>query len=30
MDFHMLNQTWDEVYLIMVTDGFDVFLDSVH
>jgi hypothetical protein len=21
---------WDEAYLIMVNDGFDVFLDSVH
>ena len=32
MDFHMLNQPyipWDESYLIVVNDGFHVFLDSV-
>ena len=32
MDFHILNQTCipcDEAYLIVVNDGFDVFLDLV-
>jgi hypothetical protein len=32
MDFHILNHpciNWDEAYLTMVNDHFDVFLDSV-
>ena len=29
MDFLILNHPWDEAYLIMVDDRFDVFLDSV-
>ena len=30
MDFHILNQhLWDEAYLIVVNDGFAVFLDLV-
>jgi hypothetical protein len=31
MDFHTepILHPWDEAYLIMVNDGFDVFLDSV-
>jgi hypothetical protein len=29
MDFCMLNHLWDEAYLVMVNDVFDVFLDLV-
>jgi hypothetical protein len=29
VDFHTLNRSWDEAYLIMVNNGFDVFLDLV-
>jgi hypothetical protein len=29
MDFCILNHPWDEAYLVMMDDHFDVFLDSV-
>jgi hypothetical protein len=29
MDFHILNHLWNEAYLTMVNDHFDMFLDSV-
>jgi hypothetical protein len=29
MNFHILNHPWDEVYLIMMDDCFDVFFYSI-
>ena len=29
MDFHILSHPWNEAYLVMMDDHFDVFLDSV-
>jgi hypothetical protein len=29
LDFHILNHPWDGAYLIMVSDHFDGFLESI-